>query len=119
MLEAWQMGYQFKMQCVLMQHIKLLYSQHLTQTLKMMNPQNRDSGKKAEAALGIWEETPLSENLMESDWQSPAGAATALPPNMENLAGGWENLLPTSWFRNPRSLSARAQGSHSAVKVKK
>ena len=85
----------------------------------MMNPQNRDSGKKAEAALGIWEETPLSENLMESDWQSPAGAATALPPDMENLAGGWENLLPTSWFRNPRSLSARAQGSHSAVKVKK
>lgn len=86
----------------------------------MMNPQNRDTGKEAEAAVGIWEETPLSENLMEPDWQSLAGAVTALPPDMENLAGGWESLLPTSCFRNLWSLSARAQGSHSsAVKVKK
>lgn len=32
-----------------------------------MNPQNRDTGKEVEAAVGIWEETPLSENLMEPD----------------------------------------------------
>ena len=32
------MGYQFKMQRVLMQHIKLVYSQHLTQTLKNDEP---------------------------------------------------------------------------------
>lgn len=34
MLKTWRMGYRFKMQRVLTQHIKLVYSQHLTQTLK-------------------------------------------------------------------------------------